>query len=319
MDDYSDDDDYNEELLTQGNGQYTIPHIPTNGPHYWTIDPQELDRFTINTSTGKLDLPHAPKPTLTNPRTDISAAIGPSRFLGMAVNPDTGELCEYRQLAASSMGARWQLAFCIEWGRLFQGFKAEDPKYSAVQGTNTCQLIHPKEIPDGKKATYIRICSNYREQKEDPYRVRCTVGGNLINFPGDKSTRTADLVTAKCLINNVISTPGARAACIDIKDFYLNNDLPGAEYVRFRQEDIPAAIWLQYNLAHYVTPDGYIYARVNNGSSSSRSAFAAVFPTLPIAAHGCRFLLLCELTHSHRTGTSLALVNCIAGLQVSYG
>jgi hypothetical protein len=49
------------------------------------------------------------------------------------------------------------------------------------------------------------------------------------------------------------------------KDFYLNNDLPGSEFVRFRREDIPEAIWLQYNLSHYVTKDGYIYARVDKG------------------------------------------------------
>jgi hypothetical protein len=166
-------------------------------------------------------------------RQDISEAISPSEFMGMAVNPDTGKLTEYRQLSTSSLGTRWQLAFCKEWGRLFQGFRAEEQEHN-VQGTSTCQLIQPSEIPPGKKATYIRIVADYREHKADPYRVRCTVGGNLIDFPGDKSTRAADLITVKCLFNNVVSTPGARAACIDIKDFYLNNPLPNAEFVRFR-------------------------------------------------------------------------------------
>jgi hypothetical protein len=160
----------------------------------------------------------------------------PSKFIGMAVNPDNGKLCEYRELSNSSIGDRWQLAFCIEWGRLFQGFTSPDPKHSCT-GTNTCHLIHSRDMPPGKKATYIRICSNYREQKADPYRVRCTVGGNLIDFPGDKSTRAADLVTVKCLANSIISTPGGRAASIDIKDFYLNNDLPYSEYVRFKRDD----------------------------------------------------------------------------------
>ena len=91
------------------------------------------------------------------------------------------------------------------------------------------------------------------------------MGGNLIDFPGDKSTHSADLITVKCLLNNVVSTPGAKAACIDLKDFYLNNLLPNAEYVHFRKEDIPQAIWIQYNLDQFVTPDGYIYARVDKG------------------------------------------------------
>jgi Reverse transcriptase (RNA-dependent DNA polymerase) len=194
-----------------------------------------------------------------------SMAISPSEFVGMAINPDTGRLTEYRKLATSSIGPRWHLAFSKEWGRLFQGYRCPTDPTHTVQGTSTCQLIHPSEIPNGKKATYIRIVADYREHKADPYRVRCTVGGNLIDFPGDTSTRGADLLTVKCLFNNVVSTPGARAACIDIKDFYLNNILPHAEFVRFRREDIPQDIWTQYNLDHYVTADDYIYARVDKG------------------------------------------------------
>jgi hypothetical protein len=81
--------------------------------------------------------------------------------------------------------------------------------------------------------------ADYRDHKAEPYRVRCTVGGNLIDFLGNKSTRAADLATVKCLINNIISTPEARAACMDIKDFYLNNPLPNAEYIRLLGETIP--------------------------------------------------------------------------------
>jgi hypothetical protein len=117
-----------------------------------------------------------------------------------------------------------------EPGCLFQGFNSHIPEHS-IQGTNTCQFIAPNGIPSNKKATYIRIIAELREQNADPYRVRCTVGGNLIDFPGDKSTKMAKLVTIKCVINNVISTPNARVASIDLKDFYLNNVLPTPEYV----------------------------------------------------------------------------------------
>jgi hypothetical protein len=43
------------------------------------------------------------------------------------------------------------------------------------------------------------------------------VGGDQIENPGEKSTRTADLTTAKILINSVISTKGARFLVVDIK------------------------------------------------------------------------------------------------------
>jgi hypothetical protein len=69
----------------------------------------------------------------------------------------------------------------------------------------------------------------------------------------------------KTLLNNIISTPKARAACIDIKDFYLINVLPTAEFVRFRKDDLPPAIWAQYDLENFCTTDGYINARVEKG------------------------------------------------------
>ena len=106
--------------------------------------------------------------------------------------------------------------------------------------------------------------ADFREHKLDPYRVRCTVGGDRIDFQGDVATKVADLVTVKCLLNLTISTPGARAACIDIKAFYLNNPLPTPEYIRFRANTIPKEIWEQYELDNYAV-EGWIYARVNKG------------------------------------------------------
>jgi orotate phosphoribosyltransferase-like protein len=43
------------------------------------------------------------------------------------------------------------------------------------------------------------------------------VGGDQIEYPGEKSTRNAGLTTAKILINIVISTKGAIFLVVDIK------------------------------------------------------------------------------------------------------
>jgi hypothetical protein len=51
------------------------------------------------------------------------------------------------------------------------------------------------------------------------------VGGDQIVYPGDKSTGTAGLTTAKILFNHTLSTPGARFLVIDIKNVYLNTPL----------------------------------------------------------------------------------------------
>jgi hypothetical protein len=45
-----------------------------------------------------------------------------------------------------------------------------------------------------------------KEHKEEKERTRFIVGGDQIEYPGDKSTRTAGLTTAKILINSVVST-----------------------------------------------------------------------------------------------------------------
>ena len=156
----------------------------------------------------------APAPALGVPQAEprrsgrLKAGVG-----FMAVNPDTGTMAEYRDLLKSTAGPRWKLAMNKELGRLFQGYNCTtDPSHS-VQGTDTCKFIRRRDILPGKQATYVRIVADYREHKADPYRVRCTVGGDRIAFQGDVATKGAGLVTVKCLLNHTISTPGTKAAC----------------------------------------------------------------------------------------------------------
>jgi hypothetical protein len=70
--------------------------------------------------------------------------------------------------------------------------------------------------------TYGSFVVDIKDHKEEKERTRLTIGGDQIDYPGDKSTRTAGLTTAKILINSVISTLGAKFLVIDIKNFYLN-------------------------------------------------------------------------------------------------
>jgi hypothetical protein len=60
-------------------------------------------------------------------------------------------------------------------------------------------------IPKDQTVTYARIVVDYRPQKADPNQVRITVGGNLIDYPGELTTRTADLVTSKILWNSTLN------------------------------------------------------------------------------------------------------------------
>ena len=90
-----------------------------------------------------------------------------------------------------------------EIGRLTQGMP------ELVEGTNTIHFLPIKDVPKSEPVTYARVVASYRPQKEDPYRIRVTAGGNLLTCEWDIGTRTAGLVSMKCLINSILSTRGA--------------------------------------------------------------------------------------------------------------
>ncbi len=83
--------------------------------------------------------------------------------------------------------------------------------------------MEKQDIPQARcrDITYGWIVCNYWPKKKDPHHTRITMGGNLINYPDDCGTPTADILTVKLLFNSVISTPSAKFMTIDIKDFYL--------------------------------------------------------------------------------------------------
>jgi hypothetical protein len=103
-----------------------------------------------------------------------------------------------------------------------------------------------------------------RPNKSEVHRIRLIVGGNLIQYLGDVSTRSADLTTSKCLWNSTISTDGARYMCLDVKKNYLCTPMDTFEYMRIPTKLIPHEIIEQYNLPPLVS-DGHVYIEVQKG------------------------------------------------------
>jgi hypothetical protein len=85
-----------------------------------------------------------------------------------------------------------------------------------------------------------------------------------VDYPGAVSTKTADLATAKTLINSVLSTLGAKYMTGDLKDFYLNTPMECYEYVRLPIEVIPDVSIIEHDLLPLVH-NGFIYAKVRRG------------------------------------------------------
>jgi hypothetical protein len=97
--------------------------------------------------------------------------------------------------------------------------------------------------------------------KVEPEQTRLTVGGNRINYLGDVSAPISDLTTAKLVINSVISTPGARYAGADIKNFYLGTLMECYEYMHLPITVLPEEIIKQYHLCD-LAHNGYIYVKI---------------------------------------------------------
>jgi hypothetical protein len=102
---------------------------------------------------------------------------------------------------------------------------------------------------------------NYRLQTDNPNHVGITVGGNLIKYKGDMSTRTADLTTSKMLWNSVLSTDGVQYMCLDIKNFYLTAALDHFEYMK-----MPISIFPEWIKKHYILEkhalNSFVYLRM---------------------------------------------------------
>jgi hypothetical protein len=132
----------------------------------------------------------------------------------------------------------WTKAGANEFGRLAQGVGGR------MDGTNTIFFVHKNEIPQDrlKDVTYIKFVASVCKQKDEPHRIRATLGGNLIHYPDDVGTPTADLLLIIIFLNSVISTDGASFATADLSNFYLMTPLKRPEYGRVKMTDIPDKI-----------------------------------------------------------------------------
>jgi hypothetical protein len=200
-------------------------------------------------------------PGITKPFTNQQAAARryPVSFIrdfaSAVLDEETGDLLEYRHLLKHPKYKDiWSKSFGKEIRRL-------------ATTTETIAFMSKEMIPQNRRKdiTYGRIVCNHRSEKTDPYRTRITMGGNLINYPDDCGTPTADLLTVKLLFNSIISTPNCKFMTIDIKDFYLMTPMDRYEYFRMKLELFPPDIIEEYGLRDKVDSDGNVFCEVKRG------------------------------------------------------
>jgi hypothetical protein len=185
------------------------------------------------------------------------------QYANSVLHPTTGKAMSYEQLMKDPLTkAIWIQATTTELARLAQGMD------DITEGTNTVfNLSHDEieNIPKDRTVTHARIVVNYWPQKQDPNCVRITVGGNLIKYPGEVTTQTADMTTSKLLWNSVFSTPNAKYCCTDVKNFYLETPMERYEYMCLPVHLIPDEFLQAYHLQDKIYYKGYLYLEIRKG------------------------------------------------------
>jgi hypothetical protein len=143
-------------------------------------------------------------------------------------------------------------------------FKDWDPAPTCPRAPTRCSSSIERTFRKTKKPAYVRVVCANRPRKTNPKRVRWTAGGDKVEYTGNVTTQTADIQTAKCLFNSVVSTPNGQLMTLDLKDFCLCSDLPDYEYICIPTHMLPPAIVKLYQLEPKIS-NGYVYTEVRKG------------------------------------------------------
>ena len=172
---------------------------------------------------------------------------------------DSGKKESLDSLLKGPNGDIWLRALSNEFGRLAKG-------NGRVISTDTIDFIRQSEVPIGKKVTYANFICDYRPLKSEPYRVRLTVGGDILEYSHDAGSPATSLLETKILANSVISDAhkGARFLSADLKDFFLASPMAEPEFMRIHIKYFPEDIKKLYNLNEMVDKRGFVYIKIKN-------------------------------------------------------
>jgi hypothetical protein len=173
---------------------------------------QDMMAETITQANHCFTISAQPKAQYSKKPSDNTSIILLPEMENAVICPETGKSLKHQELIT-------KLRYKIKW------MSSTANEIDRLYNTNTIRFICRSNIPKGRKVTYGSFVVDIKDHKEEKERTRLTVGGDQIEYPGDKSTRTAGLTKARIIINSVISTLGAKFLVIDIKNFYLNTPI----------------------------------------------------------------------------------------------
>ena len=121
---------------------------------------------------------------------------------------------------------RWRRAGVNEFARLAQG-------HGDTEGPDVVRFIQQRSMPAGKKATHAGCVVDHMPEKDKPWRLQITCGGDKLDCCGETATHSASMETIKCQLDNVVLSPGAKCATADMSNMCLESTLPESEFVQF--------------------------------------------------------------------------------------
>ena len=198
----------------------------------------------------------------------LTTQVRNSQKINHIFHPDTGKRQTIIKLMEGSTGEGdlWKTACSNEFGRLMQGIGGR------IKGTNTMHIIPRIAIPPDRDVTYMSFVCDYKPHKTEKHRVRMCVGGDRLSFPESPSSPAASMTDVKLLLNSTISTPDARFATCDIKDFYLNTPMERPEYAFINRRTVPDEVQREYNMADKFDDKGNIFFKITRGMYGLRQA-----------------------------------------------
>ena len=221
-----------------------------------------------------------------NPRTHQPVAqsiqYDPS-IAGKMYHPITGKVENIDSLLRGPDALKWYKSLTNEWARCMQGVKKQRNVVDQISGNGTMYFILPHLVPTGRKVTYSNFVCTMRPGKAEPWRIRMTVGGDLLTAFQDVRSPAISLVDTKIHLNSVISDAknGARYCTGDLKDFFLLSDMKIFQYMRVHRRYLPQEIIDEYALtpAHFDS-NGYVYLEIRKGMYGLKEAAILAYEQL---------------------------------------
>jgi hypothetical protein len=128
---------------------------------------------TINQANHCFSISTNPEPKNSTKLSSNSKVIILPEMANAVICPETGKSLKHQELITKLRNKiKWMRSTANEINRLYN--------------TNTIRFIRRSNIPKGRKVTYGLFVVDIKDHKEEKERTRLIVGGDQIEYPGNK-------------------------------------------------------------------------------------------------------------------------------------